>query len=46
MEAVFAELAAIPAPVYHRRDLRQNASLYPRGLLAPQVAGNCWYDDV
>jgi SRSO17 transposase len=42
MEAVFAELAADLAPVYRRRDLRASALLYLRGLLMPQVAGNCW----
>jgi hypothetical protein len=42
MEATFAELAADLAPVYHRRDLRANGLLYLRGLLMPQVAGNCW----
>jgi len=42
METVSAELAAILEPVYHRRDLRQKALLYLRGLLMPQVAGNCW----
>lgn len=42
METVFAELAASLAPVFHRRDLRQNALLYLRGLLMPQVEGNCW----
>jgi SRSO17 transposase len=42
MEAVFAELAADLAPVYRRRDARANALLYLRGLLMPQVAGNCW----
>jgi SRSO17 transposase len=42
IEATFAELAADLAPVYHRRDLRANGLLYLRGLLMPQVAGNCW----
>ena len=42
MQAVFAELAADLAPVYPRRDLRANGLLYVRGLLMPQVAGNCW----
>jgi hypothetical protein len=42
METVSAELTAILAPVYRRRGLRQNARLYLRGLLMPQVAGNCW----
>ena len=42
MQAVFAELAADLAPVYRRRELRANAALYLRGLLMPQVAGNCW----
>lgn len=42
MEVTFAELAADLAPVYHRRDLRVNGLLYLRGLLMPQVAGNCW----
>lgn len=41
MEKVFAELAVSLAPVFHRRDLRQNALLYLRGLLMPQVEGNC-----
>ncbi|MFF7994690.1 hypothetical protein ACFZDG_33575 [Kitasatospora xanthocidica] len=40
--AVFAELAVSLAPVFHRRDLRQNPLLYLRGLLMPQVEGNCW----
>ena len=42
MEVTFAELAADLAPVGHRRDLRANGLLYLRGLLMPQVAGNCW----
>ena len=42
MEAVFGELAGDLAPVYRRRDLRANALLYLRGLLMPQVSGNCW----
>jgi SRSO17 transposase len=42
MEAAFAELAADLAPVYRRRDARANGLLYVRGLLMPQVAGNCW----
>ena len=42
MEAVFAELAAELAPVYPRREVRSNGLLYVRGLLMPQVAGNCW----
>jgi SRSO17 transposase len=42
MEAVFAELAADLTPVYRRRDLRANSLCYLRGLLMPQVAGNCW----
>jgi len=42
METVFAKLAASLAPVYHRRDLRQNALPYLRGLLMPQVTGNRW----
>jgi SRSO17 transposase len=42
MEAAFAELAAHLAPVYQRRDVRANGLLYLRGLLMPQVAGNCW----
>lgn len=42
METVSAELAAILEPACHRRDLRRNALLYLRGLLMPQVAGNCW----
>lgn len=42
MDAVFAELAAGLAPACPRRDLRANALLYVRGLLMPQVAGNCW----
>jgi hypothetical protein len=42
MEATFAELAADLAPVYRRRDARANGLLYVRGLLMPQVAGNCW----
>jgi hypothetical protein len=42
IEAAFAELAADLAPVCHRRDLRANGLLYLRGLLMPQVAGNCW----
>lgn len=42
MDVVFAELAAGLAPASARRDLRANALLYVRGLLMPQVAGNCW----
>jgi SRSO17 transposase len=42
MEAAFAELAADLAAVYRRRDVRANGLLYLRGLLMPQVAGNCW----
>jgi SRSO17 transposase len=42
MEAVFDELAAELAPVYRRRDARANGLLYVRGLLMPQVVGNCW----
>jgi SRSO17 transposase len=42
IEATFAELAADLAPVCHRRDLRANGLLYLRGMLMPQVAGNCW----
>jgi SRSO17 transposase len=42
MEATFAELAADLAPVYRRRGARANGLLYVRGLLMPQVAGNCW----
>jgi SRSO17 transposase len=41
-EATFAELAADLAPVYRRREVRANGLLYLRGLLMPQVAGNCW----
>jgi len=42
MEAVFAGLAADLAPVYRRRDVRANGLSYVRGLLMPQVSGNCW----
>ena len=42
MEAAFAGLAADLAPVYRRRDARADGLLYVRGLLMPQVAGNCW----
>lgn len=42
MEAAFAELAADLAAVCRRRDVRANGLLYLRGLLMPQVAGNCW----
>ena len=42
VDVVFGALAAGLAPASARRDLRANALLYVRGLLMPQVAGNCW----
>ena len=40
IEARFAELAGLLAPVFSRHDLRPNAMAYVRGLLMPGVAGN------
>ena len=41
-EAHAAELSALIAPLFSRRDLRSNAAAYIRGLLCPGTAGSCW----
>jgi hypothetical protein len=40
--AASAGLAVDLAPACHRRDLRADGVFYLRGMLMPQVAGNCW----
>jgi SRSO17 transposase len=42
LEARFAELGGLLAPVFSRGDLRSNAQAYIRALLVPGVRGNCW----